>query len=133
MPSPLGAFWNSAIRPCVCPMAQLPRLYRHAGCLQLSHRWPPLTRDVRSEVPSADGRRSAAIFATVELPSTGAYRITRAAVGTEFLSPYPPHTHTHGDPWGSPYPRQICVSLPPRRCRVANHERTVGVFDMKYA
>jgi len=22
----------------------------------------------------------------------------RAAVGTEFLSPYPPHTHTHGDP-----------------------------------
>ena len=23
---------------------------------------------------------------------------SRAAVGTEFLSPYPPHTHTHGDP-----------------------------------
>ena len=22
----------------------------------------------------------------------------RAAVGTEFLSPYPPHTYTHGDP-----------------------------------
>ena len=29
---------------------------------------------------------------------------TRAAVGTEFLSPYSPHTHTH--PWGSPHPRQ---------------------------
>ena len=29
---------------------------------------------------------------------------SRAAVGTEFLSPYPPHTHTHGDP--SPYPQQ---------------------------
>jgi len=26
----------------------------------------------------------------------------RAAVGTEFLSPYPPHTHTHGDPHGRP-------------------------------
>jgi len=32
--------------------------------------------------------------------------INRAAVGTEFLSPYPPHAHTHGDPHGSPYPRQ---------------------------
>jgi len=32
--------------------------------------------------------------------------INRAAVGTEFLSSYPPHTHTHGDPHGSPYPRQ---------------------------
>jgi len=27
----------------------------------------------------------------------------RAAVGTEFLSPYPPHTHTHGDPHGDPH------------------------------
>jgi len=26
MPPPLGAFWNSAIRPSACPMAQLPRL-----------------------------------------------------------------------------------------------------------
>jgi len=61
---------------------------------------------------------------------------SRAAVGTEFLSPYPPHIHTHGDPhthgrvqgcrgdgisipiptpygpypysWGSSYPRQTC-------------------------
>ena len=80
-PRPRGAFWNSTIRPPVCPMAQLPRLaacslataghqrcadcgpirghfgiarsvrlsvpwrsclgYRHAGCLQLSHRRPP--------------------------------------------------------------------------------------------
>jgi len=56
---------------------------------------------------------------------------SRADVGTEFLSTYPPHTHTHGDPhthgrvqgcrgngisiaiptpypytWGAPYPRQ---------------------------
>jgi len=31
----------------------------------------------------------------------------RAAVGTEFLSPYPPYTHTHGDPHGDHlYPRQ---------------------------
>jgi len=30
--------------------------------------------------------------------------INRAAMGTEFLSPYPPHIH--GDPHGSPYPRQ---------------------------
>ena len=27
---------------------------------------------------------------------------SKAAVGTEFLSPYPPHTHTHGDPHGDP-------------------------------
>jgi len=43
--------------------------YRHAGCLQLSHRRP--LRDVRTADPSADGRRSAAIFAAVELPSAG--------------------------------------------------------------
>jgi len=37
-----GAFWNSAIRPSICPIVQLPCLgYRHAGCLQLSHRQPP--------------------------------------------------------------------------------------------
>ena len=28
---------------------------------------------------------------------------SRAAVGTEFLSPYPPHTNTHGDPYGDPH------------------------------
>jgi len=30
---------------------------------------------------------------------------SRAAVGTEFLSPFPPHTHTHthGDPHGDPF------------------------------
>jgi len=27
----------------------------------------------------------------------------RAAVGTEFLSPYPSRTHTHGDPNGDPH------------------------------
>jgi len=32
---------------------------------------PPATRDVRTADPSADGRRSAAIFASVELPSAG--------------------------------------------------------------
>ena len=32
MPRPRGAFWNSAIRPSVCPMAQLPGLWA---------RWPP--------------------------------------------------------------------------------------------
>jgi len=29
---------------------------------------------------------------------------TRAAVGTEFLSPYPFHTHTHVIPYGIPIP-----------------------------
>ena len=29
---------------------------------------------------------------------------SRAAVGTEFLSPYPPHTHTHEDPLGVSFP-----------------------------
>ena len=28
---------------------------------------------------------------------------SRAAVGTEFLSPYPPHTHTRGNPDGDPH------------------------------
>ena len=48
--------------------------YRYAGCLQLSYRRPPEMCGLR---PSADGRRSAAIFATVELPSAaaGAYRL----------------------------------------------------------
>ena len=36
-----GAFWNCAIRLFVCPVAQLPIGYRHAGCPQLSHRQPP--------------------------------------------------------------------------------------------
>ena len=36
----------------------------------------------------------------VPIPTTE----SRAAVGTEFLCTFPPHTHTH--PWGSPYPRQ---------------------------
>ena len=31
---------------------------------------------MRTADPSADGRRSAAIFATVKLPSAGAYRLT---------------------------------------------------------
>ena len=39
------------------------------SCLGCSHRRP--VRDVRTADSSADGRRSAAIFATVELPSTG--------------------------------------------------------------
>ena len=29
--------------------------------------------------------------------------LRRAAVGTEFLSPYPSHTHTNGDPHGDPH------------------------------
>ena len=119
---PRGKFWNSAIRPSVCPTAQL---LRNAGCLQLSHHGPQkkqtnntgctcksnkdpkcysytvqtllcpavarsprlsvpwrsclgmlaacrlATRDVRTADLSADGRRSAAIFATDELPSAG--------------------------------------------------------------
>jgi len=39
MPRHTGAFWNSAIRPSVCPITQM--YYRHAGCLQLSHLRPP--------------------------------------------------------------------------------------------
>ena len=50
---PPGAFWNSAIRPSVCPTAQL------------SHCRPP----------EMCGRTSAAISATVELPSAKAYRL----------------------------------------------------------
>ena len=48
-----GTFRDTAIRPSVCPVAQLPYArYRHAGCLQLSH--------VRTAEPFADGRRSIA-------------------------------------------------------------------------
>ena len=32
----------------------------------------------------------------------------RAAVGTKFLSPYPPHTHTHGDPYTHGRPGERC-------------------------
>ena len=38
-PPALGTFWNSAIRPSVPRRSCLG--YRHAGCLQLSHRRPP--------------------------------------------------------------------------------------------
>jgi len=46
-PTLWGAFWNSAIRPSVCPSVCLSHGaavclgYRHAGCLQLSHRQLP--------------------------------------------------------------------------------------------
>ena len=51
-----GAFWNSAIRPSICPVAQLPAcaISTLAAC--------SLARDVRTADPSADGRRSGAIF-----------------------------------------------------------------------
>jgi len=39
MPRPGGTFWNSVIRPSVCPMAQLPRLNLQLN-LQLNHRRP---------------------------------------------------------------------------------------------
>jgi len=45
----MGAIWFSAIRPSVCPMPQLPS-YRHAGCPQLSDRWPPEMRDRRTAI-----------------------------------------------------------------------------------
>jgi len=44
--------------------------YRHAGCLQLSHHRSP---EMWTLDPSVDGHRSSTIFATVELPSAGAY------------------------------------------------------------
>jgi len=47
MPTPCGrAFWNSAIRPSVPWRSCLG--YRHAGCLQLSHRLPPETCGLRT-------------------------------------------------------------------------------------
>jgi len=39
MPRPRRAFWNNAIRPSDPRRSFLG--YRHAGCLQLSHRRPP--------------------------------------------------------------------------------------------
>ena len=83
-PRPRGAFWNSAIRPSVCPMTQLPRL---------KARWlpaalpPRATRDVRTADPSADGRRSAAISATVELPSAGGGHIVSPPPGRYLVIP----------------------------------------------
>jgi len=38
--------------------------YRHAGCLQLSHHWPPEICGLRA--PSTDGRRPAAIFGSMD-------------------------------------------------------------------
>jgi len=64
MPQPYMELTDTAIRPSVCTMAQLPWGYRHTGCLQLSH----VTRP-RTEV---DPPR-------VELTSAGAYRL--AALG----------------------------------------------------
>ena len=46
-PAPGEAFWDSAIRPSVCPMCSCLG-YRHAGCLQLSHRRPPAMCGLRT-------------------------------------------------------------------------------------
>ena len=41
MPRPRRAFWNNAIRPSPSDPRRSFLGYRHAGCLQLSHRRPP--------------------------------------------------------------------------------------------
>jgi len=46
--------------------------YRHTGCLQLSHRWPPEMCGLQSR---PQRHRSATIFAIVELRG-GAYHLT---------------------------------------------------------
>ena len=52
----VGGISDTMIRPSVCPSLG----YRHAGCLQLSHRRPPEMCELRPRT----GRRSAAIFGT---------------------------------------------------------------------
>ena len=59
-----GAFLNSAIRPSVCPVAQLPIAIGTLAACSLAIAGYQRCADWD---PSADGRRSAAIFATVEL------------------------------------------------------------------
>ena len=51
-----GGISDTVIRPSVCPSLG----YRHAGCLQLSHRRSPEMCELRPRT----GRRSAAIFGT---------------------------------------------------------------------
>ena len=59
--------------------------YRHAGCLQLSHR---PTRDVRTADPSADGRRSAAVYGSnCYRRGEGGYRLAAAGATPCFLLP----------------------------------------------
>ena len=93
MPRPQGHFGIArSVRLSVRPLSVPWRSClgdRHAGCRQLSH--PPATRDVRTADPSADGRRSTAIFATVELPSAGGIsRLAASGAIPRFWSYYRP-------------------------------------------
>jgi len=74
-----GALSDTAILLSVCPFVCPSLGYRHAGYLQLDTAG---TRDVRTEYPSADGRRSAAIFGS-DCHRRGAYRL--AAPGAIYL------------------------------------------------
>ena len=104
-----GAFWNSAIRPSVRLSVPWRSClgYRHAGCLQLSHRRP-------LPDPSADGRRSAAIFAIDELPS---------AAGGDIVSPPPGRylvdTGRSIDYFGSVCFNRLCCCAAFQRCSAA--------------
>ena len=83
MPPPQGAFWNSAIRPSVCPMAQLPRLaacsLATAGHQRCADCGPVRGRTqirVRPRFLGRHGRRSASVRDFwIELPLAGAYRL----------------------------------------------------------
>ena len=80
-------------------MAQLPRLQA---------RWlpaaPPAIRDVRAADRSADGRRSAAIFATVELPSAGGGHIVSPPPGDTLLESY--FVDSSSNCYGMTWPRE---------------------------
>jgi len=84
MSPPQGLFWNSAICPPVCPSVCLSvpwrccSDYRHAGCLQLSHRRPP----------EMDGRRSAATFGS-NCHRRRAYRLAARGKRVVCIAPHP--------------------------------------------
>ena len=79
-PSPRGALSDADIRPSVCLShgAAACLGYRHAGCLQLSHRRPPDMCGLQIRRDFLDPWFAAKRYATVQLPSAGGYRLAAA-------------------------------------------------------
>ena len=80
-PPALGTFWNSAIRPSVPRRSCLG--YRHAGCLQLSHRRPPEICGLRTRPRTdVDPPRFSDLTA---IGGGGAYRLAAPGAIPSFL------------------------------------------------
>jgi len=84
-------------------------LSRPGQCRQLATLRCVVDRPASDILRASQGCRGVGISVPIPIPKGIPMGIpiptaeSRAAVGTEFLSTYPPHTHTQGDPHGDPH------------------------------